>query len=169
MKEILMTKGAVKLVETCAGVKPGENVLIITDFTKTKIAKVLATAAYERGAEVVIATMIPRQGHGQEPPATIAEAMIKADVIFAPVSNSITHTRSMKRALEAGARGLVLTDFTEDMLIYGGIEADFNEQKIVCQKLAAAFTEAKTARLTSAAGTHVLHCPKRPALPGAQR
>jgi leucyl aminopeptidase (aminopeptidase T) len=155
MKEILMTKGAVKLVETCAAVKPGENVLIITDFTKTSIAKVLAAAAYERGAEVVIATMIPRKGHGEEPPATIAEAMIKADVIFAPVSNSITHTRSMKRALEAGARSLVMTDFTEDMLIHGGIEADFNEQKIVCQKLASAFTQAKTARLTNPAGTHL--------------
>jgi 2,5-dihydroxypyridine 5,6-dioxygenase len=155
MKEILMTKGAIKLVETCAAVKPGENVLIITDFTKTSIAKVLAAAAYEKGAEVVIATMIPRKGHGEEPPATVAEAMIKADVIFVPVSNSITHTRSMKRALEAGARSLVMTDFTEDMLIQGGIEADFNEQKIVCQKLAAAFAEGKAARLTNPAGTNL--------------
>ncbi|MBI5969256.1 MAG: leucyl aminopeptidase [Deltaproteobacteria bacterium] len=153
MKEILVTKGAVKLVETCAGVRPGENVLIITDFTKTNIARVLAATAYQRGAEVVIATMIPRGGHGEEPPPTIAEAMIKADVIFTPVSNSITHTRSMKRALEAGARGLAMTDFTEEMLIHGGIEADFNEQKIVCQKLASAFTHAKVVRLTSPGGT----------------
>jgi len=153
MREILLTKGAVKLVETCAGVRRGENVLIITDFTKTSIAKVLAATAYERGAEVVIATMIPRGGHGEEPPPTIAEAMIKADVIFAVVSNSITHTRSMKRALEAGARSLVMTEFTEDMLIHGGIEADFNEQKIVCQKLASAFTQAKAVRLTSPGGT----------------
>jgi len=155
MKEILMTKGAVKLVETCAAVKPGENVLIITDFTKLNIAKVLAAAAYERGAEVVVATMIPRGGHGEEPPPTIAEAMVKADVIFSPVSNSITHTRSMKRALEAGARGLVMTEFTEDMLIRGGIEADFNEQKIVCQKLADAFTSGKNVRLTSPGGTNL--------------
>jgi leucyl aminopeptidase (aminopeptidase T) len=156
MKEILMAKGALKLVETCAAVKPGENVLIITDFTKTRIAKVLAAAAYEKGAEVVMATMIPRKGHGEEPPATVAEAMIKADVIFAPVSNSITHTRSMKRALEAGARGLVMTDFTEDMLIHGGIEADFNEQKIVCQQLAASFTQGKAARLSNPAGTNLI-------------
>lgn len=155
MKEILMVKGAVKLMDLCAAVQPGENVLIITDFTKTKIAQVLATVAYERGAEVVIATMIPRKGHGQEPPVTIAEAMIKADVILAPVSNSITHTRSMKRALEAGARILVMTDFTEEMLIQGGIEADFNEQKAICQKLAAAFAQAKTALLTNPAGTRL--------------
>jgi len=155
MKDILMAKGAMKLVETCAGVKPGENVLIVTDFIKAGIAKVLATAAYEKGAEVVIATMIPRGGHGQEPPPPIAEAMLKADVIFAVVSNSITHTRSMKRALEAGGRSLVMTDFTEDMFIHGGIEADFNEQKKVCRKLADAFAQGKNVRLTNPAGTNL--------------
>ncbi len=156
MKEILMAKGAHKLVQICAGVKAGENVLVITDFTKTNIAQVLAEAVYTQGGEVVLATMIPRQGHGQEPPLPIAQAMTKADVIFSVVSNSITHTQAMRQALQSGARGLAMTDFTEEMLIYGGIEADFQELKIICQKMAGAFQQAKVVKLTSEGGTNLI-------------
>ncbi len=155
MKDVLMTKGARKLIETCARVQPGENVLIVTDFKRVKIAHVLATAAYERDAEVMIAIMTPRKGHGQEPPDPIAEAMKKANVIFTPVSFSITHTESMKRALESGARSLVMTEFTEDQLISGGIEADFNELKVICKKMANAFERSKKVLLTTARGTRL--------------
>jgi 2,5-dihydroxypyridine 5,6-dioxygenase len=155
MKDVLMSKGAGKLMETCARVKPEENVLIVTDFKKVKIAQVLATAAYERGAEVIIAIMTPRKGHGQEPPVPIAEAMKKADLIFTPVSYSITHTESMKRALESGARSLVMTEFTEDQLISGGIEADFGELKVICMGMAKAFEKSKEVLLTTPGGTRL--------------
>ena len=155
MNEVLMIKGARKLMETCARVKPEENVLIVTDFKRVKIAQVLATAAFERGAEVMIAIMTPRKGHGQEPPVPIAEAMKKADVIFTPVSYSITHTKSMKRALESGARSLVMTEFTEDQLISGGIEADFKELKLICEKMADAFQKSKEVLLTTPGGTRL--------------
>jgi 2,5-dihydroxypyridine 5,6-dioxygenase len=155
MNEVLMIKGGKKLMETCARVKPEENVLIVTDFKRVKIAQVLAIAAFERGAEVMIAIMTPRKGHGQEPPVPIAEAMRKADVIFTPVSYSITHTESMKRALESGARSLVMTEFTEDQLISGGIEADFDELKVICEKMAHAFEKGKTVLLTTPGGTRL--------------
>jgi 2,5-dihydroxypyridine 5,6-dioxygenase len=155
MKEVLMTRGAGKLMDICARVKPQENVLIVTDFSRVKIAQVLTTAAYERDAEVIVAIMTPRRGHGQEPPPPIAEAMKKADVIFTPVSYSITHTEAMKRALESGARSLVMTEFTEDELISGGIEADFGELKHVCKKVADAFQMSKKVLLTTPRGTHL--------------
>jgi leucyl aminopeptidase (aminopeptidase T) len=155
MNEVLMIKGARKLMETCARVKPEENVLIVTDFKRVKIAQVLATAAFEREAEVMIAIMTPRKGHGQEPPVPIAEAMKKADVIFTPVSYSITHTESMKSALESGARSLVMTEFTEDQLISGGIEADFDELKVICKKMADAFEKGKNVLLTTPGGTRL--------------
>jgi len=155
MKEVLMTRGARKLMETCARVKPEENVLIVTDFTQVRIAQVLAAAAYERGAEVIIAIMTPRKGHGQEPPVPIAEAMKKVDVIFTPVSYSITHTESMKRALESGARSLVMTEFTEGQLISGGIEADFDELKVICIRMAKAFEKSKEVLLTTPKGTRL--------------
>lgn len=156
MKHIEMMRGAKKLMDTCTKVQEGETVLIVADTNKTKIAEVIASAAYERNAEVIITVMAPRKVHGEEPPKAIAEAMKKVNVFFIPVSKSITHTRAVKEAAEAGARGLVLTDWSEDVMISGGIEADFNKQRPVCKKLAQLFRDGKKAHLTTPLGTDLL-------------
>ena len=155
MKNILMSKGARTLVEVCAAVKPRENVLIVTDFMMMPIAEALAMEAFRAGAEVIISAIAPRAGHGQEPPPPVAESMKKADVVFTPVTYSITHTRAVKEACECGSRIIVLTDFRDHMLIKGGLEADFNETRIMCEKFARAFAESETALLTNPAGTHL--------------
>lgn len=155
MKSILMSKGAKTLVEVCAAVRPGENVLIVTDFMMTTIAEAVATQAYQVGAEVTISSIIPRSGHGQEPPPPVAEAMKKADVIFTPVTYSITHTRAVKEACESKSRIIAMTDFKEHMLIKGGLEADFHETRIMCEKFAKVFEESNQAVLTTPAGTHL--------------
>ena len=155
MSRILMSKGAKTLVDVCAAVKPGENVLIVTDYLMTTIAESVAAAAYQAGAEVVVSTILPRSGHGQEPPLPIAEAMKKADVIFTPVTYSITHTRAVKEACEAGSRIIALTDYREHMLIKGGLDADFYETREMCLKFAQAFEESSSTVLTSTGGTHL--------------
>ena len=153
MKKIETIRGARTIVETCAGVKAGESVLIITDTNLVEIAEVLAMAVKERDAEPILAVMIPRKGHSEEPPACLAEAMKKADVVLTPVSTSITHTRAMKEAAAAGSRAIVMTAFTEDLLIRGGIQADFRKQKPTCLEMARRFKEAKSVKLTTPAGT----------------
>ncbi len=153
MRQIEMIRGARTIVETCAGVKPGESVLVITDTNMVKIAEVLAMAVRERDAEPILVIMIPRRGHGEEPPACIAEAMKKADVVLTPVSTSITHTRAVKEAAAAGSRAIALTAFTEDLLIRGGIQADFKRLKPICLKAARRFGEAKFVKLTTPGGT----------------
>ncbi len=99
-----MLNGAKTLVDVCTKTKPGENVLIVTDIANTSIAKTIATIAIDRGAETMIMVMKPRQRAGQEPPKPVAEAMKSADVVFIPVSYSITHTHAVKerRQLAAG-------------------------------------------------------------------
>jgi 2,5-dihydroxypyridine 5,6-dioxygenase len=155
MKDILMTKGAKVLVDICTKVKAGEQVLIVTDMVKVNIAKVLASVVKERGAEVIISVMIPRKKAGEEPPASIAAAMQKANVVFSPVSYSITHTHAVKNAVSSGARIVVMTDFTEDMMIEGGIEANFDELKPICKKVANALAEGNKIKLTTPGGTEL--------------
>jgi 2,5-dihydroxypyridine 5,6-dioxygenase len=153
MRDLLMMKGARTLLDVCVGVKPGETVLIVTDMEKVSIARVVASAAIERGAETVLAIMQPRARAGQEPPRTIAEAMKQADVVFLPVSYSVTHTHAVKNAAAAGARIIALTEFTEEMMISGGLEADFRVLKPICQRVAARFARGTRARITTPAGT----------------
>ena len=153
MKEALMMQGARTIMDNCVSLKAGENILIITDMVQENIAKVLAAAAVERGAEVVVSVMKPRKKAGQEPPKMIAESMLHADVILIPVSYSVTHTYAVKSAAANGARILVLTDFTEEMLIHGGIEADFQSIKPVCKAVANAFANGNKVHVTSPGGT----------------
>ena len=157
MKEVLMMQGAMKLVEVCGGVKKDENVSIITDMITLKIAKALAKAAYEKAAaEVTLFIMEPRKAHGMEPPLPVAAAMKNSDIIFLPTSKSIAHTEATQRAKENGVRVITMAEFTEDMLISGGIEADFVAQASVTEKIAQLLTQAKRAELSSKQGTRLI-------------
>ena len=101
MKDLLMLKGAKTLVDVATKVQTGEQVLIVTDYAKTDIAKAVASVACDRGGEVMVMSMKPRKRAGEEPPAAVAAAMKKADVVIVPVSYSITHTHAVKDAAAA--------------------------------------------------------------------
>ena len=150
---IRMMRGARILMDDCASVKPGETVLIVTDTKLVEIGQILIDAAYEREAEPIRTVIKPRDWDGQEPPKPVAEAMKQADVVFAPVSKSITHTIAVKEAAAAGSRILVMTAFTPRLMTSGGIEADFRAQRPYCERLAELFTAADKVRLTTPAGT----------------
>ena len=153
MKKIEMVKGAKKLVDDCARVQAGENVLIITDTVgPLAIAETLSMVCKERGAEPVIMIMSPLPVGGNDPPPPVAEAMLKAQVIFTVLSQGIFHSPSRVRAGKAGARGISLSQFEEDMF-RGAIEADFIEAKKLGERLGGALRKAKEARITTPAGT----------------
>ena len=153
MNEILMVKGAKRVVETCVGVRPGEQVLIVTEGEKLPIAKAVAQAVYAVDAEPMIALMLPRERDGQEPPAAIAAAMKESDAFIAVVGKSITHTHAVKEACKRGSRGVVLTQFTQELMTKGGLEADFREVAPTCKAVAGILAGAKEVRLTTPHGT----------------
>ncbi len=127
MENIYMSRGASKVVNTCMKVQPGEQILIVTELSRLSIAQALATEVYRVGAEPAICIMEPRKQDSEEPPKEIAAAMQASDGFLSVVGKSITHTHAVKSAIAAGSRGLVLTHFTEEMMVHGGIEADFEE------------------------------------------
>lgn len=153
MKNLLMLKGAKTLVDVCTHVQPNEIVLIVTDMTRTGIAEAISAIVLDRGAEPIIMVMKPRQRAGQEPPNSVAEAMKFADVVFVPVSFSITHTHAVKNAAASGTRIIVMTDFSEDMMVHGGLEADFEQLKPTCLAVANSFKQGEKIHLTSPGGT----------------
>ena len=155
-----MARGAKTVVNTCAGVKPGENVLIVTERDKLSIAESLAFAVCAADAEPTIAVMIPRKNDGQEPPENIAQAMKSSDVFLCAVNRSITHTNAVKKAVENGSRGLVLTQFSENMLAHGGIEADFKNIAPVCKAMAKELEGSETITLTTPFGTNLTYSAK---------
>ncbi|WP_419162917.1 aminopeptidase [Candidatus Palauibacter sp.] len=149
-----LSPGARRLVRVNGRVQPGEVVVIVTDPTMRRYAEAVAAAARKAGGAVTVCIIPMREQDGQEPPPPVARAMSEAAVIFSPVRISITHTRAMRAALEAGARACMMTAYTDAIMTSSALlETDFAAQADVCRRLGAAFTEGESARLTSPRGT----------------
>jgi leucyl aminopeptidase (aminopeptidase T) len=155
MDSIREMKGASIVVDTCADVQPGEDVLVVSDWEVAGVAERVAAAANERDANVTMALMDPREYDGNEPEPSVAAAMMEADVIITPVHRSITHSSSVAEAKEAGARVISMVKFTEEQLVRGGLYADYEEMRPHCEEMARKFSEASEARITSPQGTDV--------------
>jgi 2,5-dihydroxypyridine 5,6-dioxygenase len=148
-----MMKGARTLVGPCTNVKAGETVLIVTDSGMTSIAHTIAAAVRERDAEAIVTIIEQRAADSTEPPRPVAEAMKASNVIFSPVTRSITHTQAVKDAAAAGARAIALTAVTEDMMVHGGLEADFSQVKQACRAVGDRMSRVKEVHITSREGT----------------
>lgn len=155
MDSVQEMKGASIVVETCAAVDPGEDVLVVTDWKVADVAERVAAAANERDANVTMTMMDPREYDGNEPEETVAAAMMEADVIITPVHRSITHSSAVAAAKDEGARVVSMVKFTDEQLVRGGLYADYEGMRPHCEEMAQKFSEASEARITSPQGTDV--------------
>ena len=148
-----LIRGARILVEDSIGLKAGENVLVITDTNKVDIAEVIALVAYEHGAEVTTMIMSPRTRHAQEPPASVAAAMLSADAIIMPTTFSLTHTAARNAASANGARILTLPGLLHENFTSGVMDVDLMALKPRIDKVVELMAKASRVHLTSALGT----------------
>lgn len=150
---IEMMPGAMKAMTMCAGVKPGENVVIACDTNKMRLAEALAAAAYAVGGVPTITAFTPTMAHGAQVPEPVVGACARSDVFFLPTSWSMTHTDARIEAIKNGARGTTMCEVTEDCLCAGGILADYEEVDRISRKIGAIMDQSETIRMTSPLGT----------------
>ena len=150
---IEMMPGALKAVSQCAGVKPGENVVIACDTNKLRLAEALAAAAYAVGGVPTITAFPPTGAHGRQVPEPVVGACARADVYFLPTSWSMTHTDARIAAQSNGARGATMCEVTEDCLAAGGILADFEAADRLGRKIGRLLETATDIRITTPTGT----------------
>lgn len=153
MRDFRSTYGASRLVEVCTRTHPGEAVVVVTDPPMLAIAEAIAGAASRIGAEATLLVIPERSIDSSEPPAPVAAAMRECDVFFTPVGRSITHTHAVRDAVDAGARGLVMTQWEYRMLVEGGIEADFETIAPLCIDIARRLEQGATLELRTPGGT----------------
>jgi len=130
-------------------------VLIVTDTLRLRIAKSLYDTAREMDCDAIMMTMPPRSRHGEEPPRAVAEAMRSVDVVIAPTTMSLTHTRARKQANDAGVRTASMPGVTEQMMVEGGLTANPREVMEHTRRLAETFKGASEIRLMSELGTDI--------------
>jgi leucyl aminopeptidase (aminopeptidase T) len=149
--------GVKTLVDTCAGVKRGERVLIITDTGMDQgIITAFAVLCRDRGAEVVITNMLPVQIPGQAPSDMVCAAATRAHVVFELTKQFIGASKARIDACKAGARWLILCAMSRSMLrADGAVNVDYHAIRPVGEKIAERIGRAKTYRLTSTNGTDI--------------
>lgn len=155
MYELELMQSAEKLARDVIQVTKEHTVLIVTDAEKLTVANAFALTCRGLGAETVIAIMPLTGEHGSEPPATIAAAMQAADIVFAPTTHAITHTRARLAAFAAGAKVVILRGVTADMMITGAMTVDFQKLQQRTQALAHVLAAASDIQVTSDTGTDV--------------
>ncbi|TPG85955.1 aminopeptidase [Brevibacillus laterosporus] len=138
------------VLQSSLGVKAGETLLLVTDDQKKKLAEALYEAGKSLGAQTMLMVMQERTKSGEEPPASVAIAMTKADVVIGITEHSLTHTHARKNAVAAGARVATMPGITEDMFLAGAIAADYVKVKEMTEVVTSMLTEAKHVRIDKA-------------------
>jgi len=150
-----LIKGARIAVNQCMAIKPGENVLIITDRNMPKeISEALKQAVEEANAKYEIKMIEPLKVNGQEPPEDVAEVMKKPDALFLVTSRSLTHTKARRDASAAGVRIASMPKIKEFSFTEGGLTADYRKVKELTEKIYEKIKNAKKIRITSNNGTN---------------
>ena len=145
--------GARRVVRVSAGVRQGEHVVIVTDVERPPdVAAALSVAVTEAGGFPLIVTM-PTLRSGDEPSGPVVVALAAADVILAPTTGALYHSAAIRDAALSGARFVGLTGFSPDVLLSGGVFADFPSLAGEAHRLTDLLTQANTARATSPGGT----------------
>lgn len=147
---------AQRLAEQSIRLRPGERVCVVTDTEQLALAELFMDAAASFQTDPVMVVMPPRTQHGQEVPEVVASAMAGADAVFQVVTHAMTHTAATKRAMAAGARILVLRGVTEDLMLHGAINADYQQIAIRSAALARKLNEAQSVRVQTAQGTDLV-------------
>ena len=151
---IQMAPTARRIVETVLAVKPGEHVCIVTDTEcPHTITESLAQAARGMGAEVAVVLMTPREAGSVEPPPVVGAAIQAAEAVIWQATYAVVHTRTARAAFAKGVRMCDMWGCSEDMMVRGGIAADYGAIAELTRRLAPIFTKGRTARLTTPAGT----------------
>ena len=140
------------VIEDCLVVKEGEDVVVVCNPATESLAERLRAGAESVGAEAVLTMMAERNQHGQEPPESVAAAMLNADVLLVPTVQSLSHTAARKAATDAGARAATLPGATEEMLARV-MSADMEELRRRGSELADLLTAGSEAHITSAEGS----------------
>ncbi|MFC6961053.1 aminopeptidase [Halocatena marina] len=145
---------ATTAIDQCLRLSSGETCVIVTDDKREPIAEALYRVAKERTTDVTIVRYPPGDQHGEEPPEPVAAAMRAGDVVLAPTTKSLSHTRARTDANEAGARVATLPGITEAVFTTG-LDTDYEAIERHCQAVYEQVADADEIRVTTPNGTDI--------------
>jgi leucyl aminopeptidase (aminopeptidase T) len=141
-------------VNQCLALTSEESCAVVTDDERLRVGEALYDVASEVSDEAVLLRYPPGDQHGAEPPAPVAAAMHDADVVLAPTTKSLSHTRARSAATAAGARAATLPGVTPEVMV-AGLDADYEAIAENCERVLEQVEDASEIRVTTEAGTDI--------------
>jgi leucyl aminopeptidase (aminopeptidase T) len=149
-----MAPTARRIMEQVLAVRAGERLVIVTDYERPRsITDLLTTTAVLYSLNPVVVMMPAREMGGEEPPAAVAAAMREADCVIVQTSHSMTHTNAERDALAHGARVCNIREVDEEMMVRGGMTADYDEVDRITRRGVALLSAAMRGQVTTPEGT----------------
>uniref|UniRef100_A0A7C4U6A6 Aminopeptidase n=1 Tax=candidate division WOR-3 bacterium TaxID=2052148 RepID=A0A7C4U6A6_UNCW3 len=150
----MIKKSAEIALKDCLGLKKNESLLVITDTILKDIGKVFFQVGIEIGAEAIYVEILPRLQDGEEPPKSIANALLDVDVAIIPTIKSLSHTKARLEASKKGVRIATLPGITEDILTRT-MNVDYYEVKEISEKISIILTRGKNVHVYTDTGTDI--------------
>ncbi|WP_435067760.1 aminopeptidase [Haloplanus sp. C73] len=147
-----LREAAETAVHQCMALGSEEACAVVTDDERLSIGEALYDVASDVTDDAVLLRYPPGEQHGTEPPAPVAAAMAGADVVLAPTTKSLSHTRARREACDGGTRAATLPGVTEDVMI-AGLDADYETIARHCREVLDQVADADEIRVTTPAGT----------------
>lgn len=150
-----LQKASKIILNSCMGLKAGEDCLIVTDNKKRKIANVLLKEAkkIQKKSKLVIKPIA--RIHGEEPLKRIAKEMLKYDVLLLVTTKSLSHTLARKNAVDKGARAASMPGITESIL-KRAIDVNYKKVQLLNNKIAKKLTKGKKIKIITKKGTNII-------------
>lgn len=149
------SSGFANVLDQCLGVRPGEQVVLLTDGgTDPGVVSRLLEAVAARDGVPLVAQMPAPHLPGAEPPGAVAAMMAEAAAIIELTSLFIGSSRARRDATDRGARYLAMPGVRLDTFRDGGpLDVDFGQLRADAERVGRAWGSAREFRLTTRGGT----------------
>jgi leucyl aminopeptidase (aminopeptidase T) len=143
------------LLDQCLGVRPGEQVVLLTDGGTDEgvVSRLLESIAARDGVPLVARMPAPHLP-GAEPPGAVAAMMLEAGAVIELTSLFIGSSLARRNATERGVRYLAMPGVrVETFREKGPLDVDFERLRADAERVGRAWGSAREFRLTTRGGT----------------
>ena len=151
----MTTDGFDNLLDQCLAVRPGEQVVLLTDGgTDDGVVSRLAESVAARDGIPLVARMPAPHLPGAEPPGAVAAMMAEAGAVIELTSLFIGSSLARRNATERGVRYLAMPGVRVETFRQGGpLDVDFEKLRADAERVGRAWGSAREFRLTTRGGT----------------
>jgi 2,5-dihydroxypyridine 5,6-dioxygenase len=139
----------------------GDRVLVLTDTAHDpRVWQAILTILADIGCDATLALFDRRPADYFDPPATVCEAMLHADVNILLTTTGMLHSAANFRAMQHGVRAICLDGgMTLEMFQDGAVTEDLREMALIKHRVATRVfgEDARECRVTSQFGTDLTY------------